>query len=74
MNWGGETCGGLCQPAFANAMRGEYDLNYIKTGLRYMEWLVGWYQEQTAKCSVGFFQVGGGIAGASLAYLTGVPV
>lgn len=47
----------------ANAMRGEYDLNYIKTGLRYMEWLVGWYQEQTKKSSVGFFQVGGGIAG-----------
>lgn len=32
-------------------------------GLDYMVELVNWYRGETAKCPVGFFQIGGGIAG-----------
>lgn len=35
----------------------------IKSGLEQMEFLVNWYKEQTQKFKMGFFQIGGGIAG-----------
>ena len=35
----------------------------VKGGLEMMEELVRWYKEQTQKASMGFFQIGGGIAG-----------
>jgi deoxyhypusine synthase len=35
----------------------------VKNGVQQMERLVHWYQEITAKSSLGFFQIGGGIAG-----------
>lgn len=35
----------------------------VRNGLELMGKLVGWYKELTAKSSLGFFQVGGGIAG-----------
>jgi deoxyhypusine synthase len=35
----------------------------VKSGLEAMAFLVSWYKEQDAKCSVGFFQIGGGISG-----------
>ncbi len=35
----------------------------IKSGLEQMEKLVTWYKETSAKSSVGFYQIGGGIAG-----------
>jgi deoxyhypusine synthase len=35
----------------------------IKSGLQQMESLVHWYKEQSARSSIGFFQIGGGIAG-----------
>ncbi|MCP4502297.1 MAG: deoxyhypusine synthase family protein [Deltaproteobacteria bacterium] len=36
----------------------------MKNGLEYMDSLIDWYLETTAgECSVGFFQIGGGIAG-----------
>ncbi len=35
----------------------------VKTGLEQMEKLIGWYKENTEDGSVGFFQIGGGIAG-----------
>jgi deoxyhypusine synthase len=35
----------------------------VKTGIEYMMWLANWYQETSAKGSIGFFQIGGGIAG-----------
>ncbi|MFN8389709.1 MAG: deoxyhypusine synthase family protein [Bdellovibrionota bacterium] len=38
-------------------------LNLIKNGLEQMSYLVDWYQETAAKSSIGFFQIGGGIAG-----------
>ncbi len=35
----------------------------IKSGLQQMESLVHWYKEHSARSSIGFFQIGGGIAG-----------
>ena len=35
----------------------------LKTGTEQMEHLVGWYREHDARGSIGFFQIGGGIAG-----------
>lgn len=35
----------------------------IKSGLEQMAFLVQWYQEQSQSYSLGFFQIGGGIAG-----------
>lgn len=35
----------------------------IKSGLEQMEALVAWYRENSEKSSIGFFQIGGGIAG-----------
>lgn len=35
----------------------------MKTGIEYMVWLANWYQEETKNSQVGFFQIGGGIAG-----------
>lgn len=39
------------------------NLTTIKMGLHQMESLIGWYQSVTKTSQVGFFQVGGGIAG-----------
>jgi len=38
-------------------------LNFIKSGLEQMDFLIDWYLENTKDCSIGFFQIGGGIAG-----------
>ncbi len=35
----------------------------VRSGIEYMMQLADWYQEVTKACSVGFFQIGGGIAG-----------
>lgn len=35
----------------------------VRGGLEYMDRLIDWYKETSAKSSVGFFQIGGGIAG-----------
>ncbi|MDD3399872.1 MAG: deoxyhypusine synthase family protein [Candidatus Pacebacteria bacterium] len=37
--------------------------NIVKTGLEAMAALIDWYKENTKNGSVGFFQIGGGIAG-----------
>jgi deoxyhypusine synthase len=37
--------------------------NMLKYGLEYMVELVDWYREVSAQSSIGFFQIGGGIAG-----------
>ncbi len=43
----------------------EKDLEYslVKSGLEYMGFLAEWYQEVTPSSGVGFYQIGGGIAG-----------
>ncbi len=35
----------------------------VKLGLEQMAYLVNWYREESSRCSIGFFQIGGGIAG-----------
>ncbi len=35
----------------------------IKGGIYYMDELIKWYREEAKGCSMGFFQIGGGIAG-----------
>ncbi len=46
----------------ARVMEGKISLNVMKTGIEYMIYLAEWYKNN-AKPGVGFFQIGGGIAG-----------
>lgn len=39
------------------------NVHTVRTGIEYMARLASWYQEQTTDKSIGFFQIGGGIAG-----------
>jgi deoxyhypusine synthase len=48
----------------SNVIKGKIkNINIIKSGLEQMEFFIGWYQKNTQNHSVGFFQIGGGIAG-----------
>ncbi len=47
----------------AAAIRGEVDYGCVKSGLELMGSLVEWYEANTQEQSLGFFQIGGGIAG-----------
>jgi deoxyhypusine synthase len=48
----------------ATKLRGEIsNFRMIKTGLEQMEDLVRWYQRSSKEHPIGFFQIGGGIAG-----------
>ncbi|MBU1007376.1 MAG: deoxyhypusine synthase family protein [Candidatus Omnitrophica bacterium] len=53
----------------ANGVVAEYkagrfkNLDFIKSGLEQMDFLIDWYLENTKNTSIGFFQIGGGIAG-----------
>jgi deoxyhypusine synthase len=45
-------------------LRGTFkDRNFLRFGLDYMQELVRWYRETSRQHSLGFFQIGGGIAG-----------
>jgi deoxyhypusine synthase len=39
------------------------NVHTVRTGIEYMMTLAGWYQKTCRKASIGFFQIGGGIAG-----------
>jgi deoxyhypusine synthase len=39
------------------------NVHTVRTGIEYMMMLARWYQETCRKASIGFFQIGGGIAG-----------
>ncbi|MBL7155827.1 MAG: deoxyhypusine synthase family protein [Candidatus Omnitrophica bacterium] len=39
------------------------NFNFVKNGLEQMDYLIDWYLENSKEKSVGFFQIGGGIAG-----------
>lgn len=39
------------------------NVHTVRTGIEYMTRLAGWYQDVTKSHSLGFFQIGGGIAG-----------
>lgn len=47
----------------AQVLKGDVPLSVMRTGIEYMTSLVGWYREMSPKGQVGFFQIGGGIAG-----------
>ena len=48
----------------AHCLAGRFkSVHTIKSGIEYMMALAEWYQLTTAGCSIGFFQIGGGIAG-----------
>jgi deoxyhypusine synthase len=39
------------------------NVHTVKGGIEYMIWLADWYEKTSATSSIGFFQIGGGIAG-----------
>jgi len=48
----------------ANVVRGDVsNIHVVKTGLEQMATLIDWYRRTSKDQSVGFFQIGGGIAG-----------
>jgi len=48
----------------ANVMRKDVStFNVVKSGVEQMAFLIDWYRENTKAESLGFFQIGGGIAG-----------
>lgn len=58
--WEDSTMGNI----FASyCIKGELDPINMKSGIQYMMWLADWYKEQSQGPGIGFFQIGGGIAG-----------
>jgi len=58
--WEDSTCGNF----FAgHCIEGLFEPNILKTGIEYMIFLADWYQKNCGKIGIGFFQIGGGIAG-----------
>jgi deoxyhypusine synthase len=58
--WEDSTLGNI----FASyCIKGELKPTTVKSGIEYMSWLADWYTENTADNGIGFFQIGGGIAG-----------
>ncbi|MGE9616664.1 MAG: deoxyhypusine synthase family protein [Solitalea-like symbiont of Acarus siro] len=58
--WEDSTTGNI----FASyCIKKELDSSIVKNGTDYMVYLSNWYQENTKNNEVGFFQIGGGIAG-----------
>lgn len=48
----------------SNVIKGKLkNINTIKSGFEQMTALIEWYQETIKDCGIGFFQIGGGIAG-----------
>lgn len=58
--WEDSTMGNI----FASyVIKGEVKASTMKSGIEYMTWLAGWYPENSTGKGIGFFQIGGGIAG-----------
>ena len=58
--WEDSTMGNI----FASyCLKGELKPFTMKSGIEYMTWLADWYTENTQDNGIGFFQIGGGIAG-----------
>jgi deoxyhypusine synthase len=47
----------------ASCIRGQIKPSTVRSGIEYMMELAAWYQSTAAKSSIGFYQIGGGIAG-----------
>jgi len=58
--WEDSTMGNI----FASyCIKNELKPTTMKSGIEYMSWLADWYTENTKQNGIGFFQIGGGIAG-----------
>lgn len=58
--WEDSTMGNI----FASyCLKGELKPSTMKSGIEYMTWLADWYTENAEDQGIGFFQIGGGIAG-----------
>jgi len=58
--WEDSTMGNI----FASyCIKGELKASTVKSGIEYMVWLADWYVRNSEGKGVGFFQIGGGIAG-----------
>jgi deoxyhypusine synthase len=58
--WEDSTMGNI----FASyCIRQELQPSIVKGGIEYMMWLADWYQKEATGAGIGFFQIGGGIAG-----------
>lgn len=58
--WEDSTMGNI----FASyVIKGELKASTMKSGIEYMVWLADWYRNNSSGKGVGFFQIGGGIAG-----------
>jgi len=58
--WEDSTLGNI----FASyCLKEELSPSTMKSGIEYMMWLANWYVEVSKESEVGFFQIGGGIAG-----------
>ncbi len=58
--WEDSTLGNI----FASyCIKGQLKAATMKSGIEYMMWLADWYSRNTQEQGVGFFQIGGGIAG-----------
>ena len=58
--WEDSTMGNI----FASyCIKGELKPSTVKSGIEYMMWLANWYTENSKSHGIGFFQIGGGIAG-----------
>jgi len=54
----------LANGLVAETRKGRFkNSDFIKNGLEQMNYLIDWYLENTKQNSIGFFQIGGGIAG-----------
>ncbi|MBK8504561.1 MAG: deoxyhypusine synthase family protein [Saprospiraceae bacterium] len=47
----------------AHCIRDEFPPSIVKSGIEYMMFLSEWYKKQAETCKIGFYQIGGGIAG-----------
>jgi len=58
--WEDSTTGNI----FASyVIKGQLNAGIVKSGIEYMVWLADWYKKNSTGKGVGFFQIGGGIAG-----------
>jgi deoxyhypusine synthase len=58
--WEDSTMGNI----FASyVIKGEIKASTMKSGIEYMAWLADWYTQNAGTEGIGFFQIGGGIAG-----------
>lgn len=58
--WEDSTMGNI----FASyCIKGILEPSLVKSGIEYMTWLADWYRNNSSGKGVGFFQIGGGIAG-----------